>query len=110
MRVFSWIVAGIGIGLGVTLLVLLNEPKVDYATGYDDVEDAARKTFRWGTKSRAKGTAESVVGAVEGGVGKGTGIDRLAGEGAAERVAGDVKDAAGTAGQAVGQTIHDLNR
>src|SRR5216683_4471672 len=76
MRVFSWIVAGIGIGLGVTLLVLLNEPKADYATGYDGVEDAARKTFRWGTKSRAKGMAESVVGAVKEGVGKVTGIDR----------------------------------
>ncbi len=110
MRVFSWIVAGIGIGLGVTLLVLLNEPKADYATGYDDVEDAARKTFRWGTKSRAKGTAESVVGAVKEGVGRITGNEQLAGEGSVERAVGDVKDAAGTAGQAGGQTIHDLNR
>ena len=110
MRVFPWIVAGIGIGLGATLLLLLNEPEAEYATGYDGVEDAARKTFRWGTKSRAKGTAESVVGAVKEGVGRITGDEQLAGEGAAERVAGDVKDAAGTAGQAVGQTIHDLNR
>jgi uncharacterized protein YjbJ (UPF0337 family) len=110
MRTFTWILAGIGIGLGVTLLVLLNEPKAEYETGYDGVEGAARKTFGWGTKTKAKGAAESVVGAVKEGVGKVTGIDRLAGEGAAERVAGDVKDAAGTAGQAVGQTIHDLNR
>jgi uncharacterized protein YjbJ (UPF0337 family) len=34
----------------------------------------------------------------------------LAGEGSAERAAGDIKDAAGTLGRAVGQTIHDLNK
>ena len=110
MRAFPWILAGIGIGLGVTLLVLLNEPEAEYETGYDGVEDAARKTFGWGTKTRVKGTAESVVGAVKEGVGRITGDDQLAGEGTVVRVAGDIKDAAGTAGQVIGQTIHDLNK
>jgi len=109
MRAFPWIVAGVGIGLGVTLLVLLNEQE-EYETGYDGVEDAARKTFGWGTKTRVKGTAESVVGAVKEGVGRITGDDQLAGEGAADRVVGNIKDAAGTVGHAVGQTIHDLNK
>ena len=110
MRTFPWIVAGVGIGLGVTLLFLLNEPEEEYATGYDSVEGAARKTFGWGTKTRVKGTAESVVGAVKEGVGRITGDDELAGEGAADRVVGNIKDAAGTVGHAVGQTIHDLNK
>ena len=39
-----------------------------------------------------------------------TGDDRMTDEGAAERVAGDLKDAAGQVGQAAGQTIHDLNQ
>ncbi|MCU1222036.1 MAG: hypothetical protein JWQ42_129 [Edaphobacter sp.] len=110
MRVFPWIVAGVGIGLGVTLLFLLNEPEAEYETGYDGVEGAARKTFGWGTKTRAKGTAESVVGAVKEGVGRIAGDDELAGEGSADRVEGNIKDAAGTVGHAVGQTIHDLNK
>ena len=110
MRVFPWIVAGVGIGLGVTLLFLLNEPEEEYGTRYDSVEGAARKTFGWGTKTRVKGTAESVVGAVKEGVGRITGDDELAGEGAVDRVAGNIKDAAGTVGHAVGQTIHDLNK
>ena len=110
MRAFPWILSGIGIGLGVTLLVLLNKEEAEYEMGSDGVEGAARKTFGWGTKTRARGVAESVVGAVKEGVGKVTGIDQFAREGSVERVAGDIKDAAGTAGQAVGQTIHDLNR
>src|SRR3979490_2812677 len=54
MRALPWIIAGVGIGVGVTML-LFNESEPDYATGYDRVERAARKTFGWGTKKRAEG-------------------------------------------------------
>jgi uncharacterized protein YjbJ (UPF0337 family) len=109
MRALPWIIAGIGIGVGVTIL-LFNESEPEYATGYDGVESAARKTFGWGTRKRAEGKMGLVKGAIKERVGKLTGDDQMADEGAADRVAGDVKDAAGQLGQAVGETIHELNR
>jgi uncharacterized protein YjbJ (UPF0337 family) len=110
MKAFPWIVAGVGIGAGVTLLLRVAEPKAEYATGYDEVEGAARKAFNWGTKKRAGGKVQSIAGAIKQRVGEFTGDDRMADEGAAERIVGDVKDAAGQLGHAAGQTIHDLNR
>ena len=102
--------AGVGIGVGVTLLLKLNEREPEYATGYDDVERAARKSFGWGTKTRAKGKVQSIAGAVKEGVGRFTGNDDLAAEGSAERAVGDLKDAAGQVGQGVAKTIHNLNQ
>jgi uncharacterized protein YjbJ (UPF0337 family) len=102
MRALPWIIAGVGIGMGVTLL-LFNESEPEYATGHDGVERAARKTFGWGTKKRAEGKIKE-------GVGRLTGDDQMAAEGAADRVVGQVKDAAGQVGHAAGETIHDLNR
>jgi uncharacterized protein YjbJ (UPF0337 family) len=110
MRAFPWIVAGVGIGAGVTLLLRLAEPRAEYATGYDGIEGAARKTFNWGTKKRAGGKVQSIAGAIKEGVGTLTGDDQLADEGAAEQIVGDVKDAAGQLGHAAGQTIHDMNQ
>lgn len=109
MKGLPWIIAGVGIGVAVTL-VLFNESQPDYAAGYDGVEGAARKSFGWGAKKQAEGKVGSFAGAVKEGVGKLTGNEDLADEGTADRVVGDVKDAAGHLGQAVGQTIHDLNR
>jgi uncharacterized protein YjbJ (UPF0337 family) len=109
MRALPWIIVGVGIGMGVTIL-LFNESEPEYATGYDRVESAARKTFGWGTKKRAEGKLRLVGGAIKKGVGKLTGDDQMADEGAADRVAGQVKDAAGQVGHAVGETIHELNR
>lgn len=110
MRAFPWIVAGVGIGAGVTLLLRLSEPRAEYATGYDGLEGAARKAFNWGTKKRAGGKVQSIAGAIKEGVGRFTGDDQMASEGAMEQVVGDVKDAAGQLGHAAGQTIHDMNR
>ena len=109
MRALPWIIAGVGIGLGVTIL-LFNESEPDYATGYEGVERAARKTFGWGTKKRAEGKVGSLAGAIKEGVGRLTGDDEMAAEGAVDRVVGNAKDAAGQLGHAVGETIHDLNR
>ena len=109
MKALPWIIAGVGIGVGVTIL-LFNDSEPDYATGYNGVERAARKTFNWGTRRQAEGKVGSVAGAIKEGVGRLTGDDEMADEGAADQVVGNVKDAAGQLGQAVGETIHDLNR
>jgi uncharacterized protein YjbJ (UPF0337 family) len=110
MKAFPWILAGVGIGAIVTYAVLTSEPESAYDAIDDNLNDAARKTFAWGTKQQAKGKAGSVKGAIKQGVGNLTGNQNLADEGTADRIVGNVKDAAGQVGQAVGQTIHDLNR
>jgi uncharacterized protein YjbJ (UPF0337 family) len=112
MRALPWILAGVGIGVGVTILIFNGEvgTQPEYATGYDGVERAARKSFGWGTKNRAEGKVRSFAGAVKEGVGRFTGDQEMADEGTVDRVVGDVKDVAGQVGHAVGETIHDLNK
>ena len=109
MRALPWVIAGVGIGAGVTIL-LFSESEPEYATGFNGVERAARKTFNWGTKRRAEGKVGAVAGAIKEGIGKLTGDDRMAGEGAADRAMANMRDAAGQVGHAVGETIHDMNR
>ncbi len=112
MKGLPWVLAGVGIGLAITIVVVNSElgAEPEYETGYDGVERAARKTFGWGTKTKAEGKVRSFAGAVKEGVGRFTGDQDLADEGTAERFVGDVKDAAGGVGHAVAETIHDLNR
>lgn len=105
----AWLLMGGAIGAGIAALVL-SEREPAYATGYDGVEDVARKTFGWGAKQRVKGKAGSVVGRMKAGVGRFTGDSDLEAEGTIEKVAGKVRDIAGEAGQAAAQTIHDLNK
>ncbi|MDQ2833749.1 MAG: CsbD family protein [Acidobacteriota bacterium] len=109
MKALPWILVGVGVGIATTVL-LFNGSGPEYFTGYDGVESAARKSFGWGAKQQAEGKVGSFAGAIKRGVGQLTGNEDLANEGTADRVAGGVKDAAGQLGQAVGQTIHDLNR
>jgi uncharacterized protein YjbJ (UPF0337 family) len=110
MKALPWIVVGVAVGLGVTLLLRLDEPETESATGSDAVESVARKTYGWGTKTLVGGKAASVKGVIKETTGRVTGNDRMTAEGAAERVVGDVKDAAGQLGHGAAQTIHDLNR
>lgn len=105
----AWLLAGGAIGAGIATLIL-SEREPAYATGHDGVEDAARKTFGWGTKQRVKGKAGSVVGRMKERVGRFTGDSNLEAEGTIEKVAGNVRDIAGETGQAAAQTIHELNR
>ena len=116
---FPWILAGIGIGVAITYIVLNSDLEPATATGYDDTDfdtsyeglnDTARKTFEWGAKQQAKGKVGSVAGAIKEGVGNLTGNQNLADEGTADRVVGKVKDVVGQVGQAAGQTIHNLNK
>ena len=108
MKTFAWIVAGIGVGIAA--YVVLNQPGPQYATGNDDVEDAAGRATLWGSKQRLYGTGGDLAGKVKEGIGRITGDDQLADEGVTDQVVGAVKDTAGRVAQAAGQTIHDLNR
>jgi len=108
MKALPWIIAGVGVGLATYFA--LNQPGLQYATGNDDVEDAAAETSLWGSKQRLAGTGGQILGKVKKSVGRVTGDDQLAGEGLADQVAGAVKDTAGGAAQALGETIHELNR
>lgn len=109
MRSLPWLLAGAAIGAGIAVLVL-NEQEPEYASGYDSVDRAARKTFGWGMRNRAEGKVGSVVGRVKEGVGRFTGDSDLEAEGTVQKAAGHVKDTAGEVGNAVAQTIHDLNK
>ncbi len=108
MKALTWILAITGISAVVYLIV--NAPSTQYASGDPDVEGAAIKSYAWGSKQRVTGTGGSLLGKAKQGIGNITGDDQLAGEGALDETAGAVKDAAGQAAQAVGNTIHDLNR
>jgi uncharacterized protein YjbJ (UPF0337 family) len=108
MKGLTWIIVGVVVGLAA--YVTLNPPGPQYATGNDDIEDAARKTSLWGSKQRIRGKGKGLVGKLKEGVGRATGDDNLAGEGAADQIVGSVKDAAGEAAHAVGEASHDLNR
>jgi uncharacterized protein YjbJ (UPF0337 family) len=106
MKAIPWLIAGVGLGAAIFYIVS-TEPK--YATGSDTVEEAARKTFGWGTKQRVAGKGRGVVGAVKEGIGKLSGDPDLQDEGSVDRVVGDAKEAAGKLGEAAGKTLHDLN-
>jgi uncharacterized protein YjbJ (UPF0337 family) len=108
MKSLPWILAGLGLGLAA--YVVLNTPGPEYATGSDTVEDAARGTARWGSKSRISGTGTNLFGKAKEAVGRVTGDPDLQDEGLADQVVGSAKDAAGAVAQAAGQAIHDLNR
>lgn len=104
MKVFPWIVAGVGIGLAV--YVIQNAPAPQSADG---VDDAAAKASGWGAKQRVKGTGGSLVGKLKEGVGNATGDDELAGKGVLDQAVGTVKDAAGQVASAVGEGLHQAN-
>ena len=108
MKVLPWMFAGAAIAGAI--YVLANQTSTpEYATGSDNIEDAAHKTFGWGTKQRATGTGAKLVGKVKEGFGRATGDQDLADEGVVEQVAGSVKDATGQLAHAAAETIHDLN-
>ena len=107
MKPLHWIVLGVGAAYATYLVINNLQPK--YATGTDEIENASHKTAFWGTKQRTSGTAGRIVGKVKEGLGRVTGNDNLADEGAVDQAKGAVKDAVGNVAQAAGQTIHDLN-
>jgi uncharacterized protein YjbJ (UPF0337 family) len=108
MKMFPWMVAVAG--LSVAAYVVLTRSAWEDTTGPADADGAARMAFGWGTKQRLSGVGSQLSGRLKESVGRLAGNDNLAGEGIANQAAGLAKDAAGTVAQAVGETIHDLNR
>jgi uncharacterized protein YjbJ (UPF0337 family) len=108
MKTLAWLVAGIGIGFVVYLIA--NAPGPEYATGSDNVAEAAYNTFGWGVKQRATGFGSNVAGRIKEGLGNLTGDAELADSGLADQVEGNVREGVGRVAQAAGQTLHDLNR
>jgi uncharacterized protein YjbJ (UPF0337 family) len=108
MKAIPWILTAAGVAAAV--YVIANLPGPEYATGSDDIENAARRTSIWGSKNRLSGTGAHLVGKLKEGVGNLTGNPDLADEGVVDQVAGSVKNAAGAVAQAAGQTLHDFNR
>ncbi len=108
MKALTWIFAGVGVGI--LAYIALNQPGPQYATGDDDVEYAANRASLWGAKQRLYGQGGDLAGKLKEGVGRVTGNAQLADEGAGRPMVGAVKDTAGKAAQAAGQTVHDLNR
>jgi uncharacterized protein YjbJ (UPF0337 family) len=99
-----------GVSMGVAMYIIFNQPGPMSATGDPDVEDAADRTALWGSKQRVSGAGSRLKGQFKEGLGRVIGDDELVGEGAAHQVVGAVKDVAGKAAQAAGQTLHDLNQ
>lgn len=108
MKALLWVMAGVS--TGIAAYIILNQPGPQYSTGDDDVEYAADRATLWGSKQRLYGTGSRVAGKVKESIGSITGDDQLAGEGVVGQVAGAVEDTAGRAAQALGQTVHELNR
>jgi uncharacterized protein YjbJ (UPF0337 family) len=108
MKSLPWILAAVGIGLAA--YVVINTPGPEYATGSDSVEDAARRTSAFGSKTRIRGVGGKFVGKAKEAFGNATGNPDLADEGVGDQVVGSVKNAAGAVAQAAGETLHDLNR
>lgn len=99
-----------GISVAALVYIIANAPPTQYATGNDDVEDAANNSSVWGSKQRIGGAGNSLGGKLKEGVGKLTGDDSLQAEGAGDQVTGKLKDAVGSVAQAAGDTLHNLNR
>jgi uncharacterized protein YjbJ (UPF0337 family) len=108
MKALTWVITGVG--AGIAAYIVLNQPGPRYATGNDDVEYAAGRTTLWGSKQRISGVGGGLAGKLKEGIGRATGNEQLAGDGVTDQLAGAVKETAGKAAQAAGQTIHDLNR
>ena len=66
MKSLPWILAAVG--LGVAAYVVTNTPAPEYATGNDDIENAARKTSAWGSKNRITGTGTNLGGKLKEGL------------------------------------------
>jgi len=55
MKALPWILAGVAIGVCVTLLLKVTEPETEAATGSDAVESVAPKTYGWATETLVGG-------------------------------------------------------
>lgn len=97
-----------GTALGIALYKILNAPQPGY--GYAGVDRAAADVGAWGTKNRVAGAGGQLLGKLEQGVGSVAGNPDLNDQGVYHEATSAVQNAAGKVAQAVGETIHDLNK
>lgn len=105
MSKILWLLGGTALALAV--YTVLNAPEPVPADG---VDRAAAKVGGWGIKQRVTGAGGSIMGKVEELAGNLTGNQDTANQGAFDQAAGAVKNATGQAAEAIGKTIHDLNK
>ena len=106
MTKLLWLIGGTGLALAV--FAILNSP--DFVPAGDGVERAAGKLLGWGSKQRATGTGGKLIGKVEALVGDVSGNPDTQDKGTFDQATGALKDAAGQAAEALGNTLHDLNK
>lgn len=102
-----WIPLALGI---VATYIFLDRRATRYAAEYDELDRAADRTDLWGGKQRIAGTGRGLLGKLKEGVGRITGDEHLAGEGAVDQVAGAVQDTAGKVANTASDTIREFNR
>jgi uncharacterized protein YjbJ (UPF0337 family) len=107
MRRQVWIPLALGI---VATYIFLDRRATRYAAEYDELDTAADRASLWGSKQRVAGTGRDLLGRAKEGVGRITGNDDLAGEGAVDQVAGAVQNTAGKAAHVASDTIREFNR
>ena len=107
MSKFLWILGASTLAFAV--YVVMNEPSGQGAPA-DGIDEAANNLGAWGAKQRVYGAGGQLKGKVEQGAANLTGNPDTADQGAFDEAAGVVKNAAGQAAQAVGSTIHNLNK
>lgn len=107
MTKFLWIIGGAT--LAAAVYVVMNQSVGPLAPA-DGVEDTAARLGAWGTKQRVTGAGGQVLGRVEQGAANLAGNPDLADQGVFDEAAGAMKNAAGKAAQAVGSTIHEINK
>lgn len=105
MSKILWLVGGTALALAV--FAILNAPEL---APVNDVDRAAGKLGEWGTKQRVGGAAGQLFGKAKQAVGDLAGSDNVSNEGVFDQAAGAVRNAAGQAAQALGSTVHDLNK
>ncbi len=105
MNKLLWLIGGTTLALAVFAILHAEE-----SSPVDGVDRTAGKVAGWGTKQRVTGSGGQLLGKVKEFAGNVTGDHQTATEGVLDQVAGNVKNAAGQAAQAVGETLHDLNK
>ena len=105
MKKLLWLLGGTALALAV--FAILNGPDLEPADGTDRL---AGKVGGWGVKQRVGGTGGELGGKLKQFAGNVTGQPDVESEGVLDQATGAVKNAAGQAAQAIGSTLHELNK
>lgn len=105
MNKLLWLLGGTTLALAVFTILNASEPMPA-----DGVDRAAGKIGGWGTKQRVAGAGGQLFGKAKEALGDFAGSPDVSDEGVLDQAAGKVRNAAGQAAEALGSTIHDLNK